>query len=175
MTPNTVTVYNGLITIWVIWLDETKMVRLKIVRKSVRRILIGRKRKLVRMTMRPTCRPARLIWLDETESGLIFWDATDWLVRWTCLLETLLIGWSDGSVFRKRFWLADPMDLSSAPSFDFFVLLVARFHTAIHDWQETITRKRLLLATNMLFWYVVDAWNRQNERHLCLLTLPVVD
>ena len=85
---------------------------LKIVRRSVRRILIGRKRQLV------------------LSSG------------------TLLIGWSDGIVLLKRFWLADPIDLLSASSFDFFVLLVAQFHTAIRDWQETITRKCLLSATN---------------------------
>ena len=46
-------------------------------------------------------------WSDCTrkETCLIFWDASDWLVWWTCLLETLLICWTDGSVFSVFFWL----------------------------------------------------------------------
>ena len=32
-------------------------------------------------------------------------ETSDWLVRWICLQETLLIGWSDGSVFSVFFWI----------------------------------------------------------------------
>ena len=179
MTIQMTRIYSGFVreSVWRMWMDETKMVRLKIVRRSVwriligqdkyvvlkivgrsvgriligrdedvvlkivqrsvRRILIGRdedfvlkivrrsvrrilirwKRKLVCMTMCLTCPPARLIWLDETESCLIFWDASYWLVRWTCLAETLMIGWSDWSDFSI-----------------FFVLLVAQFQTLRKKW-----------------------------------------
>ena len=93
-----------------------KMVRLK----SLQRNLIGRKRNLFRMTMCLTCM--------SCQNDLIGQDGI-----WSYLLETLMISWSDGSVFWKRLSLADLMDLSSGASFDFFLLLVSRFHTAIRD------------------------------------------
>ena len=79
-----------------------------------------------------------MILLDETESGLIFCkrfsvagtmdlssgNASDWLIRWICLQSSF---------------------------FDFFLLLVSRFHTAIRDLQEMITQMRLLSATNTPF------------------------
>ena len=102
------------------WLDETKMVRLKIVRKSVRRMwldktkmvrlkslrrnLIGQKRNLAHMTMRPTCRVLP-DWSDWTRRNLVlssgnFWladpmdlssgNASDWLIWWICLQRLLL-------------------------------------------------------------------------------------
>ena len=84
-----------------IWLDETEdgpsevrpkesdWMRQKMVRlKSVRRNLIGQKRNLVRKTMRPTCM--------SCQSDLIGRDGI-----WSYLLEMLLIGWSDGSVFKR--------------------------------------------------------------------------
>ena len=137
-------------SVQMIWLDETedgpsevcpkesdwtrrKMLRLK----SVRRNLIGQDGRWsvwspsegiwlgekgiwsLWRCVRLVC-PARMIWLDETKSGLIFWDrlwlagpmdlssgnASDWLIRWICL---------------------------QASSFDFFLVLVLQFHTAIRD------------------------------------------
>ena len=51
--------------------------------------MIGQNRNVVRMTMRLTCR--------SCQTDLIGRDGI-----WSYLLDTLLIGWSDGSVFRTR-------------------------------------------------------------------------
>ena len=175
MTPKTVTIYNGLITVWVIWFDETEdgpsEVRPKVRRKdmigrdgrwsicspskslsegydwtrrkmvclkSLRRNLVGRKMNLVRMTMRSTCM--------SCQTDLIGRDGIC-----SYLLETLLIGWSNGSVFWKHLWLADPMDLSS--SVFFWLLFTSRFSISYSHSQLTRnnTRMRLLSATNTPF------------------------
>ena len=65
--------------------------------RSLWRNLIGLKRNLVRMTMHPTCCPARLIWLDE-KGNLSY-----------------LLG---------HFWLADPLDLSCWNAFDWLIQLI---------------------------------------------------
>ena len=67
-------------------IGQTKMVHLK----SLRRNLIGQKRNLVRMTMRPTCMSCQNDLIGRDRIG-------------SYLLETLLIGWSNGSIFWKRF------------------------------------------------------------------------
>ena len=139
---------------WSYW-TRWKMVRLK----SVRRNMIGRKRNLVHMTMRPTCM--------SFQSDLIGRGGI-----WYYLLETLLIGWFGGSVFWKRFWLADPMDLYS--SVFFWLLFTSRF--AISYSHSRLTRNDTRNASSFCDKYAVqsavDERNRQNERHLCYLLYP---
>ena len=100
--------------------------------------------------------PDRYDW-TRRETCLFFLDATDWTVRWTCLARTLLIGWS--------------ADLLQASSFGFFV---ARFQTAKRDWRENDYEKASSLGDK--YAVLICSWrqNRQNKRHLVLLTLPVL-
>ena len=136
------------------------MVCLKIVKRSVRRILIGQDEDGPSED-RPKVRPKDMIGQDNdgpsedrpkvcpkdyhwTKEATCPYDnasnlpscQTDMIGRERKLVlsyGTLLIGCSDGLIFLKRFLLADLIDLLSASSFDFFVLLVARFYTAIRD------------------------------------------
>ena len=86
-------------------------------------------------------------WSDWTrkETCLIFWGASDWLIRLICFRRLLLASLSRD--FRQPYAID----------------------------KKTITQKRLLSAMNTPFWSFLDARNRQNKRHLCLLTLPVVE
>ena len=94
------------------------------------------------MTMRPTCMSCQndLIGQDEI---------------WSYLLETLLIGWSDGSVFWR--------------------LLLTSFYFLFRDFIEpfAINKKRYANASSFCGRYAVqsavDAQNRQNDRHLWYL------
>ena len=74
-----------------------------------------------------------------------------WSVWCSYLMETVLIGWPDGSVFWKRFLLADPMNLSSI--IFFWLLFTSRFATSYSHSRLTRndTRMRLLSATNTPF------------------------
>ena len=104
------------------WLDETNMLSWRSSGGLSKGFWLEKTKQLVRMTMRPTCRPARLIWLDD-EGNLSF-----------------LLG---------RFWLDDPMDLSCWntsdwlirwSAFSVFFWLLCR---AISDSHTRLTRKRL--------------------------------
>ena len=94
------------------------------------------------MKMRPTCM--------SCQSDLTGWDGR-WFVWCSYLLETLMIGWFDGSVFWKRLLLADLMDLSSSV----FFWLIFNSCFAISYSHSRLTRNdtwmRLLSATNMPF------------------------
>ena len=129
------------------------------------------------------------IWLDETESGpyedaydlcvlpewynwtrrkmvrLMFLssgNASDWLIRWICLLETLLIGWSDGSVF--------------------WCLLLTSFDFSFHDFIQwfTINKKRYVKCVFFLrrIRRSICRWRTKQTKRpstYLLLTLPVVE
>ena len=141
------------------WLDETKMSSWRSSEGPSEGFWLDETKNLVCMTMRPTCRPARLIWLEEK---------------------------GNLSYILGHFWLDDPMDLSCWNAYDWLIRLICfkrlllaslsrDFRKSYAIDKKTITRKRLLLATNTPFWSVLDARNRQNECHICLLTLPVVE
>ena len=94
-------------------------------------------------------------WSDWTRWNLVLssGNASYWLVRWICLLETLLIGWSDGSVFKR--------------------LLLTYFFTSrftISYSHSRLTRNDYANASSFCdeyaVKYAVDARNRQNDRHL---------
>ena len=79
------------------WLDETKMPSWRSSEGLSEGFWLDETKQLVRMTMRPTCCPSRLIWLDE-KGNLYFllvrfwldnpldlscWNASDWLIHWS--------------------------------------------------------------------------------------------
>ena len=134
-----------------IWLDETEDGPSEVRPKY----LIGRdgrwsvwslsevsdwtKRNLVCMMMRPTCM--------SCQSDLIGRDGI-----WSYLLKTLLVGWFDGSVFWKRFWLADPMDLSSGV----FFWLIFTPHFAVSYSHLRLTRNNTRNASSFCDEYAVQ-------------------
>ena len=78
-------------------------------------------------------------WSDWTRRNLVLSSghASDWMVRWICLLETLLIGWSEDLSCGAFFWL----------------LLTSCFVNSYNHLRATRndTRMRLLSATNTPF------------------------
>ena len=116
-----------------IWLDETKIWSVWSPSKGSD----WTRRKMVRL------KSVRRIWLDEKESGS-YDDASDLYVlpEWSDWTRRNLV-LSSGNASD---WLTRSICLLSS-SFDFFWLLVSRFHTAIRDWQESIREMHLLSAT----------------------------
>ena len=113
-------------------------------------------------------------WSDWTRRNLVLssGNASDWLVRWICLLETLLIGWSDGSVLSVFFWLIftprceisynhsrlTRNDYAKASSFgDEYAVLICRWRVKQTKWPSPFftysTRGGVtLLCTMPMMW-----------------------
>ena len=99
-------------------------------------------------------------WSDWTRRNLVLssGNASDWLVRWICLLETLLIGWFDGYVFWRFFW----------------ILFTSRFTISYSHsgWARNDYANASSFCDEYAVKSAVDARNRQNDRHLCYLLYP---
>ena len=102
-------------------------------------------------------------WSDWTRQISSVWCScllcsSDWLIRCICLLETLLIGWFDGSVLWR--------------------LVLTYFYLLFRDFIQpfAINKKRFANASSFCVEYAVqsavDVRNRQNDRHLCYLLYP---
>ena len=126
------------------------------VRRMLRRLLIG--------WDEATCPYDEASDLSSFQTNLIGREGNLVFSSWT-----RLIGLSDGLVLLRTLMIGRSADLLSASSFGFFV---AQFQTAKRDWRENDYAKTSFLGDE--YAGVICSWrqNRQNERHLVLLTLP---
>ena len=151
------------------------MVRLK----SIQRNIIGRDGRWSVWSL------SEGIWLDEKRIWsvwrcvLLVCPARDYLIGqdgiWSYLLETLLIGWSDGSVFWKRSWLPDPIDLTL--SVFFWLLFTSR--CTISYSHSLLTRNNHANASSFCDEYdvLIFRWRAKQTKQPSplLLTLPMVE